>query len=339
MTGRALVTGGGGFLGFAIVKKLVAAGLEVTSLQRGDYPRLTKLGVASVRAELSDRAAVRAACRGMDVVFHVAAKAGVWGPAREYERTNVEGTLAVIGGCRAEGVPRLVYTSTPSVVHGGDNVSGVDESAPYATKFLAHYPRTKALAERSVLAANDPTLSTVALRPHLIWGPGDNQLVPRIVARHQAGKLKLVGSGDNLVDSIYVDNAADAHLLAAERLSPGAACAGKPYFITQGEPMKVRDLLNGILSAAGLGPVTQSVPPALAFAVGALLEGAFWLSGAKTEPIMTRFVARQLSTSHFYDLTASSRDLRFEPRLTVAQGLVELKAWFDAGAPSPDASP
>ena len=330
------MTGGGGFLGFALVKKLVAAGWDVQSLQRGDYPRLAKLGVPSVRADLSDRPAVFAACKGMDAVFHVAAKAGVWGPAAEYTRINVDGTQAVIDGCREAGVPRLIYTSTPSVVHDGDSVEGVDESAPYATRFLTHYPRTKAEAERRVLAANAPGLSTLALRPHLIWGPADNQLVPRAVERARAGKLKLVGSGDNLVDSIYVDNAADAHVLAAERLAPGAPCAGKPYFITQGEPMKVRDLINGILAAAGLGPVTKSVPPGVAYAVGAVLETAYGLVGAKREPIMTRFVAKQLSTSHWYNPTAARRDLGFAPALTVAEGLAELKAWFDAGAPSPD---
>lgn len=332
-TKRALVTGGGGFLGLGIVRLLRERGVEVVTLQRGEYPAVAAQGAMSVRGDVARLDDVREAARGVDVVFHVAAKAGVWGSPASYVSANITGTENVLAVCRELGIQRLVYTSTPSVVHAGDNVEGVDESAPYATEFLTDYPRTKALAEQAVLAANGPTLSTVALRPHLIWGPGDNHLIPRLVARHRAGRLRLVGDGSNLIDGVYVDNAARAHLDAADLLGPGAACAGRAYFITNDEPMPLRDLVNGILGAAGLPPVTRSVPPGVAYAVGATLEAVYGLFGVESEPPMTRFVAKQLATAHWYNIGAARRDLGYRPEVSTAEGLRRLAASFarDAG--------
>ena len=265
---KALVTGGGGFLGGAIVRLLRERGDEVRSFARGAYPALEAAGVEVHRGNLGDAAAVSRAVQGMDVVFHVAALPGVWGPYADYHRTNVSGTEHVLAGCRRHEVRRLVFTSTPSVVYGGRDIEGGDESLPYASTFSTHYPRTKAVAERMVLAADGERLSTVALRPHLVWGPRDNHLVPRIVARGRAGRLRLIGDRPNVVDTVYVDNAADAHLAAADRLAPGAPCAGKAYFISNGEPLPLAEITNGILAAAGLPPVTKRIPVPVAVALG-----------------------------------------------------------------------
>jgi nucleoside-diphosphate-sugar epimerase len=277
---------------------------------------------------LADAAAVSAAVEGVDVVFHVAGLPGVWGPYEEYHRANVTGTEHVLAACRAHSVRRLVYTSTPSVVHTGSDIEGADESLPYAVSFSSHYPRTKALAERMVLAANGDLLSTVALRPHLVWGPGDNHLVPRILARGRAGRLRLIGNRQNVVDTVYVDNAADAHLAAVDRLGPEAPCAGKAYFISNGEPLPLARIINGILAAAGLPPVTKHIPVSVAVALGGLAELVYGALRIRSEPPLTRFVARQLSTAHWFDISASRRDLGYEPRVSIEEGLRRLAASF-----------
>lgn len=326
---RALVTGGGGFLGGAIVRQLVERGDAVRTFARGEYPWLRELGVEAVRGDIADRDAVTAAAEGVDIVFHVAAKAGVWGPQTEYIAANVAGTDNVLSACRHGAVKRLVYTSSPSVVFDGTNEDGIDESTPYPERYLATYPATKAIAEKRVLASNGDLLATVALRPHLIWGPGDPHLVPRIIKRAKAGKLKLVGDGWNLVDSTFVDNAATAHVLAGDALlrdGANAACAGKAYFVSNGEPVPIAELINRILDAADLPPVTKRVPPRLAYLAGAVLEMWHRLFRIEREPIMTRFVARQLSTSHWFDLSAAKRDLGYEPRVSLDEGMKRLKA-------------
>jgi nucleoside-diphosphate-sugar epimerase len=328
---KALVTGGGGFLGGAIVRLLIERGHEVRSFARGDYPGLRAAGVQVFRGELTDTDAVEAAVDSCDVVFHVASKTGIWGPLREYFRTNVEGTNTVIAACRRRGVRRLVYTSTPSVVFSGRDMEGVDESTPYPDHYLTAYPRTKALAEQIVLRANDADLATVALRPHLIWGPGDPHLVPRILARARAGALRRIGRRPNLVDSIYVDNAATAHLLAADRLGPGSAVAGKVYFLSQGEPIPLWDLINRILDAGGLPPVSRSISPAVAYAAGWMLEALDSLLRRESEPRMTRFLARELSTAHWFDISAARRDLGYEPTVSIDEGLRRLAESLRSG--------
>ncbi len=327
---RALVTGGGGFLGKAILKRLLAEGHAVRSIARGDYPELRALGAETLQGDLADPGVATRAVEGCDAVFHVAAKAGVWGAFEEYHRSNVLATQRLIEACLEAGVPRLIYTSTPSVIHGGGDVEGVDESAPYADHYETHYPATKAAAEKMVLAANSARLSTVALRPHLIWGPEDTQLIPRIIDRARSGRLRRIGAEPKLVDSIYIDNAVDAHLLACQRLGPEAACAGRAYFITQGEPVPTWDLVNRILAAAGAPLVTRTVSPKVAYAAGAVMEGIWTLFRVKSEPPMTRFVASQLSTAHWYDVSAARRDLGFTPAVSIDEGLARLKTWFQS---------
>ncbi len=325
---KALVTGGGGFLGGAITRLLLARGDTVQSFSRGDYPELARLGVVQFRGDLADRAAVLRAAAGCDVVFHSAAKPGVWGSYGDYYRTNVIGTQNVIAACRSLGIERLVYTGSPSVVFDGRDVEKGDESLPYPGHYEAHYPATKALAEKEVLAANSPSLATVSLRPHLIWGPGDNHLVPRIVARGRKGKLRRIGNRPCLVDTIYVDNAAHAHLLAFDCLAPGSAIAGKAYFISNDEPLPLWDMVNRILAAAGLPPVTRSIPAPLAIAAGALLETAWGVLRLSGEPPLTRFVAREMATAHWFDISAARRDLGYEPRVSIDEGLRRLAQWL-----------
>ncbi len=330
---KALVTGGGGFLGKAIVLQLLERGDKVRSFSRGDYPELRKLGVDVMRGDISNATNVSAAVEGCDVVFHVAAKPGIWGSYEEYFRPNVIGTKNVISACKIHNVPRFVYTSSPSVVHSGGNVEGINESAPYAEHFETHYPKTKAIAEQMVLESNSQSLTTVALRPHLIWGPGDNHLIPRLISRGKSGRLKKVGKDLHPVDSTYIDNAAKAHLLAAERLEPNSAIAGKAYFISQGEPVDISELMNRIIATAGIPPIKHTVPPRLAYSIGWLFEVFYTLFRIKKEPPMTRFLAKQLSTAHWFDISAARRDLDYIPDVNIEEGLKRLEDYFKTNKP------
>jgi len=324
---RTLVTGGGGFLGGAIVRRLAARGDTVRSYSRSAYDWHGPLGVESFQGDLTDRTVLSAAMAGCDAVIHVAAKAGFWGPYSEYRHANVDGTLAVLEACRSTGVNRLVYTSTPSVVHGGRGLEGVDESQPYPDHHESAYAATKAEAEKAVLAANGPELATVAIRPHLVWGPGDPHLVPRLVARAKAGRLRKIGDGKNLVDTLYVDNAALAHELALDRLAPGSPVAGKAYFIAQGEPKPLWDTIQSLILASG-GPILpeRAVPESVAVALGGICEALWKTLPLSGEPPMTRFVAHQLATSHWFDLSAAKNELGYEPIISFEEGLSRLKA-------------
>lgn len=322
---RILVTGGGGFLGSAIVRRLLERGDQVRILARGEYPELTARGVECHRGDIANAVVVSRAVEGCDIVIHTAAKAGVWGPHEQYHLANVVGTDNILDACVAHGVRKLVYTSSPSVTFAGEDQDGVDESAPIPDSFLSSYPETKAEAERHVLAANGPGLATVSLRPHLIFGPGDPHIAPRMIDRARSGRLRIVGTGRYLVDMTYVDNAADAHLLAADRLEPGCPIAGKAYFITNGEPMPIAELVNMILHAGGVPPVSRRISGRAAYSIGSVLEGVWRLFGLGGEPPMTRFLARQLGTAHWFDLTAARRDLGYDPKITIAEGMERLK--------------
>jgi nucleoside-diphosphate-sugar epimerase len=276
--------------------------------------------------DLTDAAAVQAAVAGCGIVYHVAAKAGVWGAYRDYHAANVTGTESILAACRKCNVSRLVYTSSPSVVYAGGDVEGIDESAPYPRRFEAHYPHTKAIAERMVLEANGPALATVALRPHLIWGPGDPHLIPRLIARAKRGKLRRIGKTPKKVDVIYIDNAALAHVQAGEKLSAGSVVAGKAYFLSQGEPVFLWDFINRILTDAGLASVERSIPFRVAWCAGLAFEWAYSLLRLKGEPPMTRFVARQLATAHWFDISAAQHDFGYQAVVSTEEGLRRLAA-------------
>ncbi|ARD21837.1 3-beta hydroxysteroid dehydrogenase/isomerase [Shewanella japonica] len=322
---KAFVTGAGGFLGKSICKRLRAAQIEVVGFARGDYPELTAMGVEMFKGDLADYDGVVNAMEGCDLVFHVASKAGVWGTRDSYFEPNVNGTANIIRASKAHQIDRIVYTSTPSVTFAGEDEAGIDESAPYAAKFLNYYGHSKALAEKMILDANSEELKTTALRPHLIWGPEDPHLVPRVIERAKKGKLKLVGKQDKLVDTIFVDNAAFAHILAAVELSHQANCAGKAYFLSNDEPITMANMLNKILACVDIPPVEKRVPAGVAYAAGVVLEGIYGLLKKQQEPIMTRFVARQLSTSHYFDIRAAKNDFGYQALISIDEGMIRLK--------------
>jgi nucleoside-diphosphate-sugar epimerase len=328
---HALVTGAGGFLGQYIVEQLVARGERVRAFVRRKHAALEALGVECVHGDVRDLAAVRQACNGVEVVFHAAAVAGIWGSWKHYYEINTLGTQHVIRACQESGVKRLVFTSSPSVTFAGRDQCGVDESASYPARWLAHYPRTKALSEQAVLKANGESgLLTCALRPHLIWGPRDQHLIPRLIERARKGQLRQVGDGKNRIDAVYVENAAAAHLQAADALQPGSSVCGKAYFITNGEPVNCWSWINEILGLARLPPVKRRVSFLAAYAAGAILEGMWTILGRTDEPRMTRFLAAQLATSHYFDISAARRDFGYEPRISMVQGMERLKTWLRA---------
>jgi nucleoside-diphosphate-sugar epimerase len=322
-----LVTGAGGFLGLAIVEQLVARGDRVRGLCRGRYAELDRLGVETIQADLRDADAVAAACEGVQTVFHVAGVTGIWGPWDHFHGVNTLGTRHVIAGCRRHRVGRLVYTSSPSVIFDGGDQCGVDETAPYPRRWLCHYQHTKALAEQDALAANgrDGVL-TCALRPPLIWGPRDPNLVPRLIARARSGQLRRVGKGQNLIDMVFVENAAAAHLQAADRLVAGSPVCGRAYFVTQGEAVNCWRWIDELLALHGMPPVTKSIPLSAAWTAGAAMEAAYKLSGRTSEPRMTRFLAAQLGRSHYFRSKRASQDFGYEPRITTAEGMRRLAA-------------
>lgn len=330
---RALVTGGGGFLGGALARKLRERGDEVRVFGRGSYPELEAIGIDTCRGDIVDADAVKEACDGMDVVYHVAAKVGLWGAPRDFELVNIEGTKNVIAACLATGCDRLVFTSSPSVVFHGGDVEGVDESAPYPAAFDSHYSRTKAKAEEIVLAANHDRLATVALRPHLVWGPGDRHLLPRIVGRAQSGRLFRIGEDDKKIDTLFIDDAVEAHVLAAVQLSPLSDLAGRPYFLSSGDPRPVWEIVDRLLAAAGLGPVKTSVPKAAAFAAAGVCESLWRMLGKRSEPPLTRFLVSQLTTAHWFDIAAAKRDLGWAPRVRLEDGMERLAHWIRAARP------
>lgn len=329
---QVLVTGGGGFLGRYVVEQLAARGDSVRVLSRRELPELVSLGVEVVPGDLSDLAAVEAACEGCEAVFHVAAIAGVWGKWEVFERANVLGTRHVLSGCRKHGVRKLIYTSSPSVVYDGQPHENAEESLPYPARYLAHYPHSKAIAERDVLAANQRDgLLTTALRPHLIWGPRDPHLIPRVIARAKAGRLKRVGDGTNRISMSYVENVAAAHLQACDALTAESPVAGQAYFINEPEPVNLWDWIDEILSRAGLPPVRRRVSFRAAYAAGAVLEAVYGLFGVQAEPLMTRFVASQLAQSHFYSVRRAQQDFGYRGLVSVEEGMrrlePELRRW------------
>jgi 2-alkyl-3-oxoalkanoate reductase len=322
---HALVTGGGGFLGLYITEQLVARGDSVRVFCRNRHEGLEELDVELVLGDVRDAATVEQTCRDIDVVFHTAAVPGIWGSWKMFHGVNTLGTENVIAACQKNRVGRLVHTSSPSVVFDGRNHIGIDERHPYPERYLCHYPHTKALAEKAVMAANGVAdVATVILRPHLIWGPRDNHLIPRLIRRAQSGRLRRIGDGRNLISMIYVENAAAAHLQAADALSLDAPVAGRTYFVNEPEPVNLWGWVDDLLRQAGLPSLTKSLSPKTSYRIGAVMETIYRCLAIRSEPPMTRFLALQLSQSHCYDITRARRDFGFQPIVSVAEGMRRL---------------
>ena len=318
---RVLVTGASSLIGRHTVARLVARGDVVTTLQR----RPADLGTAEVLGSVLDHDAVAAACEGQEGVIHLAAKVGVTGGRDEFEAVNVDGTVRLLAVAARAGVGRVVHVSSPSVAHHGRALvgAGAGPADPSATR--GHYATSKARAELAALAAGTPAMSVVAVRPHLVWGPGDTQLIGRIVARARRGRLALVGSGAALIDTTYVDNAADA-LVAA--LDHADRLAGRALVVSNGEPRTVHELVARIVAAAGADWSPRRVPARLAIAGGTLLERVWDRAGRTDDPPMTRFLAEQLSTAHWFDQRETRRALAWEPAVPLAVGFERLAAWY-----------
>lgn len=347
--GRVLVTGATGFLGSHLLARLRAAGRSITVVSRSPQPSLAASGIHVVVGALHDPAVCAEATRGVATVFHVAARVGVWGAYHDFHRDNVLATRALLAAARAAGAARFIHTSTPSVVYNGYDLAGADESLPLTTRCPSPYPLTKALAEREVLAAHSDAFRTCALRPHLIWGVGDPHLVPRILARAAAGRLRVVGSGQNLVDMVHVANATDAHLLAEQALGlchqsgdkssqaidkqRSSFTGGRAYFITNGEPINLWRWIDDLLRALGRPPLpARRVPLPVASALGGACELAWKLLRRADEPPMTRFIAAELAKHHWFDISAARRDLGYAPRVSMADGTAALVAHLRARA-------
>ncbi len=326
---KALVTGANGFLGSCLVRMLVERDYHVTAMTRRKDDAPSGNRIDAVHGDIRSLEQVVEATRGQDVVFHVAAISGIWGDWKLFHGTNTIGTRNVVEACLENDVSRLVYTSSPSVTFNGEHQLNLTESAPYPKKWLCHYPHSKALAEQHVLDSNDSAnLMTCAIRPHLIWGPHDTHLVPRLIERAKKKQLRRVGDGSNQVDHIYVDNAALAHIQAAEAMNPGSPVCGNAYFISQDEPVNCWNWINEILAMANLPRVKQSISYGWAYRLGYVLETYHEMFNIKDEPRMTRFLAAQLAKSHYFDISNAKRDFGYYPKVSTAEGMKRLEKYL-----------
>lgn len=325
---QVLVTGGSGFLGSKVTEKLLAMGgdMKVRILSRRNLPDFEKMGASVVLGDLTDFSSLKAATKGVDAVIHTAAKAGIWGDMEEFKEINQEGARKMLIAAEENGARYFIHTSTASVVYAGKDLLGVDESEPYDESFPDPYPVTKVFAEKLVLSKNSEYFKTLSLRPHIIWGPGDPHFLPRILGRARAGKLRLFKGGPYIFDSIYVDNAADAHIDALIKLKEGAPVDGRAFFIAQNEPLDSRDFINRILEAANLPPVKPTINPKLGRAAAKVIEFCWKLFKIKKEPPITVFSALNLTTSHYFNVERAKNLLGFVPKVSLDEGFVRLKA-------------
>lgn len=325
---RALVTGGGGFVGLAVVRQLSAMGVETSVVGRHNYPEAIEAGAKCLVGDIRNREFLLQASRDHDTVFHVAAKAGIWGSRESYYSINAQGTQNVIEACKANRIRSLVHTSTPSVVFDGSDLQGRDETLPYSSNPLCYYAETKILAEQKILAANSEELKTASLRPHLVWGPGDTQIIPRLIQRGREGRLKIVGKGSNRVDISYIDNVANAHILAAKNLAAGGDAAGQAFFISQGEPVVLWEWINELFSRVSIPPVQKHVSFEAAYRIGRLMEWFYTLFRVRSEPQMTRFLAEQLAMSHWFSNAKAKKILGYSPEISTSDGMERLVDWL-----------
>lgn len=322
MKEKVVVTGGGGFVGKALCLALIKNDIEVVSLARGNYPELIREGVTHIQCDLSRATEdeLLPYLKGVTTIYHTASKVSMWGRFDDFFATNVVGTRVLLNAAKKSGVPYFIYTSSPSVIADGTDLRGIDESYPYPEHFEGYYPATKAQAEQEVLAANSQrSFYTVALRPHLIFGPEDRSLIPAILKRASQKRLTQVGSGQNLVDLTYIDDCIQAHLKARQALEHNPAARGRAFFISQGDPVSLWPWINTVLEHHGLPPVARKISLPIALRVAKVMELIFRLLPAKFEPPFTRFLAHEMATDHYFSLDAARNLLGYHPSMTVAE--------------------
>ncbi|MDR2768956.1 MAG: NAD-dependent epimerase/dehydratase family protein [Puniceicoccales bacterium] len=326
---RILIAGGSGFLGRHLIRILQTKGLHnLRSFSRSPCEDLAAGGVELFYGDLNQFGAVATAVQGCNIVFHVAAKAGIWGNYKSYYQTNVVGTLNILKACQQCGVQKLIYTSTPSVIFNGENLSNVNENMPYGRCGSCAYAATKRIAEQAVLEANGQRgLATVALRPHLMWGPGDNHLIPALLKLAQRGSLFQVGDGKNWVDLSYVENIAEAHYLAMETLGQGII-EGKAYFLSQDDPVRLWEWISQLLIRLNIPCVHKRIPYKVAYWMGGIFEILYKILCVTKQPPMTRFLAKELAKDHYFDISAAKMDLQYLPKISNEEGLDRLITWL-----------
>ena len=319
---KVLITGAGGFLGRYIAEFLIADGHEVNNFSRRPHPELSVLGIPTILGDLKNSNEVLAAIKGHHAVIHTASMVSMWGRYPDFHQTNVVGTQNIIDACRRYNIEKLVYTSTPSVVFKRDDLCHVNENCPYNQNFLSFYAQTKMMAEKLVLQANSNRLATIALRPHLIFGPRDPHILPKLVERAQRGQLKRIGDGKNLVDVTYVENAAHAHLQALYRMSIQNPICGKAYFLGQEKPVPLWKFIDELIAIKKLPPIKSGLSFSSAFFLGGVLEKTYRLfSIYKKEPPMTRFIALSLAKSHYFDQQNARNAFAYHPSINMHEAL------------------
>jgi nucleoside-diphosphate-sugar epimerase len=323
---KVFITGAGGFLGGHLARELIKQGHQVTSLARGDYPKLRELGINCIKGDIQNQDLLRKAMKDHDACFHVASKVGMWGRREDFYQTNVKGTENIIEACKQNNIEILIYTSTPSVVFGDSDIENADETIDYPDRYYSFYAETKSQAEQLVLKENSDRLKTVALRPHLIFGQGDQNLIPRVVDAAKKGKLKIIGDGENKVDITFVSNAVSAHLKALENLQTSKTAAGQAYFIGQG-PVKLWDFINKILSLYNIPAIEKKISFKNAYRIGAIIDTLLKITRKyDSNPPMTRFIALQMAKNHFFNHNKAERDLNWSPSISIDEGIELLRS-------------
>jgi nucleoside-diphosphate-sugar epimerase len=326
---RVLVTGGGGFLGRYIVERLLELKCgKIKSLGRSPQPELEELGVEVFCGNIADRGIVFNACNECDIVFHTAAKAGIWGSYKDFYAVNVTGTENIIAGCIENSVSTLINTSTPSVVCASHDIINGTEELLYPKNFPAHYPATKAEAEQMVTEASSQELRTVSLRPHLLWGVRDPHILPKLAKRAVQKRLVQIGAGNNVVDMTHVKNAAEAHIKAAEAVTADFAISGRQYFISDDSPVNLWEWIRGFIEDLCLPGIKRGISFKKAYFIGTLMEIIYRILSIKSEPPMTRFVAVQMAYSHCFDISAAKRDLHYKPSVNNKKAYKDSIEWI-----------
>ncbi len=322
-----LVTGGGGFIGKSLIKQLIARQYNVSSYSRSFHAELEAMSVTQIRGDIRDKVTLSKACHKMDVVFHIAAKVGFWGSHKDFHETNVGGSENVVAACLDQGVKYLIFTSSASVVFGGQDICGGDESLPYPKQLVSNYTATKAMAEKIVIAANGSQVRSLSLRPHLVWGLGDNHLMPRILKKAREGRLFKIGNRDTLIDTTHIDNYTHAQLMAFDALRNDPKAGGQAYFITDGRPIKTWDFVNALLHAHGLAEVDRSIPKHIALKVSQLMVLWHKVFLSKKEPTLSPFIVNELCTSHWFDISKAKKILSYEAQTTFEEGMRTIEAF------------